>query len=70
MAKGIIRKLNLVQRNISYELRPQPEDTYITRGMRGEGYLGGYRDAIRHVTLALDGRHPLSKWDLWEDHGH
>ncbi len=69
MTKGIRRKLDLVLRNIAYELRPQPDDNAYTRGLRGEGYLGGYRAAIIDVKIALDGFHPDTRdlWDNWEE---
>ena len=37
------------------------------KGLASEGYLGGYRDALDDVMLALNGVHPTTRY-LWDDY--
>lgn len=69
MAKGIIRKLSIVNKNIDRKMALQDGEGmsgFYARGMRSEGYLGGYRQAIVDVQLALAGGHPTTR-ELWDD---
>lgn len=66
MAKGIIRKLGIVRRNLDRKMWLPPNAGIYERGMRSEGYLGGYRAAIQDVELALNGGHPSTR-RLWDD---
>lgn len=66
MAKGIYRKLDLVLKNLRWEMKGNPDDGKYARGLRSEGYLGGYRQAILDVDLALRGGNPVT-WHLWDD---
>lgn len=65
MAKGIIRKLDIVRANLKREMYIPPDAGKYERGMAGEGYLGGYRQAINDVELALNGVHPQTR-GLWD----
>ena len=64
--KGIRRKLDIVLKNIRYEMQPESGESMYAGGMRGEGYLGGYRAAIMDVKLALDGVRPTTRY-LWDN---
>lgn len=37
------------------------------RGMSGEGYAGGYRDALYDVMAVMNGGHPSDKWGFWTE---
>jgi len=65
MAKGIYRKLDLVLKNIKDKMYLPSDASMYARGMRSEGYLGGYRQAIMDVILALSGIHPTTR-GLWD----
>lgn len=64
MAKGIIRLLRRVREGVENDIRGQTQrggslkDQFFASGLAGEGYDGGYRDAIDDVLLALNGVTP------------
>ena len=61
MAKGIKRKLAVASRRISSAIAESIDrDSYYSAGLSGEGYVGGYRDALEDVLLALNGVEPNS----------
>jgi hypothetical protein len=68
MAKGIYRKLDVVLENISREMQQDDSPSIYSRGLRGEGYLGGYRQAIWDVKVALGGGVPSTRglWKKWD----
>ncbi len=66
MAKGIYRKLDLVLKNLRWAMKGNPDDGIYARGLRSAGYLGGYRQAIYDVDLALRGGCPRTR-RLWDD---
>jgi len=68
MAYGILKKLDVVSRNLRQEMDPGPDAGKFMRGLAYEGYLGGYRQAILDVELALRGGHPTTR-GLWDDKG-
>ena len=61
MARGIRRWLNKVQREISRELVVLASGDQYAAALAPEGYIGGYRDALSDVSLALDGVLP-ARW--------
>ena len=67
MAKGIKRLLSVARKNVSREItKIWGSGGVYARGLAGEGYYGGYRDALDDVSLALNGCIPRRNgW--WED---
>ncbi len=66
MAKGIKRKLSKVLKNVNYSMHLTAMDGgFYTGPLVGEGYTGGYADAIMDVELALNGVPPKRRnwWD-------
>ena len=66
MAKGIKRLLLIATKNAEREISAHAARGGIyARGMAGEGYNGGYRDALYDVALALNGVTP-QRHGWWE----
>lgn len=66
MARGIERQLKKVRKRVSAHIKANAERGGIyARGMAGEGYHGGYCDAIDDIGLALNGVRP-NRRDFWE----
>lgn len=66
MAKGIIRKVTKAKKNVEKQISDFASRSRIASGLAGEGYNGGYRDALNDVLLALNGVTPNRKcW--WEE---
>jgi len=64
MARGVVRKLNRVIEAVNQSIHREIDaDSIYSRGLSGEGYDGGYRDAICDVLLALNGVQP--RRNLW-----
>jgi len=62
MAKGIRRNLKKARKSVSNEISAQAQSGGLyARGFASEGYLGGYRDALDDVDLALSGVIP-NRW--------
>ena len=64
--KGIMRKLDIVAKNVNKAISSSVKDQgFYAQGLSTEGYRGGYRDAIQDVILALYGNHPKTRgyWD-------
>ncbi|KKN66956.1 hypothetical protein LCGC14_0466360 [marine sediment metagenome] len=55
MVKGIKRLINIVYKNVTREISAHAKRGRIAGAMAGEGYNGGYRDALDDVILALNG---------------
>ena len=58
MAKGIKRQLQMAYNNVSKEIGERAEKGFYASGLSGEGYAGGYRQALSDVFLALNGVYP------------
>jgi hypothetical protein len=69
MAKGIIKQLHIVRENLRRQMCLPRDAGKYERGFRSEGYLGGYRQAIDDVELALRGSQPTTR-DLWNAKGN
>jgi hypothetical protein len=54
MMKGIKKILIRVREQVSSEIRASSSRGYIAASMAGEGYAGGYRDAINDILLLLN----------------
>lgn len=69
MAKGIRRRLAREESRIDEMIRESAEGGGMyARGLSGEGYLGGYRDALADVYLLLNGVNPPDRGrGLWRD---
>lgn len=66
MARGIKRKLRQVAKAVDAEIAGHAADGGLyARGLAGEGYAGGYREAISDVILALNGVKPGRRF--WRD---
>ena len=53
--KQIKGQLKIALNNVEQEIRDNHESAYGNgRAMSGEGYAGGYRDALYDITLALN----------------
>ena len=60
--RGIRRLLAIARRNVSKEITNLSENgNRYSRGLAGEGYYGGYRDALDDVGIALGGGLPDRK---------
>lgn len=63
MAKGIKRKINHVVDAVSKEIAGQTDQNNMySRGLSGEGYRGGYRQALWDVLQALNGDVPSGRF--------
>ena len=59
MAKGIKRLLEIASASVDAEINSHASrGGKYARGLAGEGYAGGYRDALNDVLLALNGVTP------------
>lgn len=66
MAKGIKKQLHKARENVTKEISwAANSDSLWARGMAGEGYAGGYRDALDDVLLSLNGVGPTSQTRYW-----
>jgi hypothetical protein len=66
MAKGIMRKLDIVTKNVNKAISAQARSdcSKYAAALSSEGYLGGYRQAIYDVILALNGCEPRTR-NFW-----
>ena len=55
MTKGIKRKLAIARGNVQREITGYASQGGRYACLAGEGYMGGYRDALDDVVLALNG---------------
>jgi hypothetical protein len=75
MSRGIKRKLKLVREQVEREIsglasRGSGSGINYAGGLAGEGYAGGYRDALDDILLALDGIPPSRRgWWPREEEG-
>ena len=59
MAKGILRLIDVALENVGGEISSsRNESSLFSRGLSGEGYNAGYRDALHDVINALNGVTP------------
>ena len=68
MAKGIIRKVEKARMEVEREISATASEGWgkISGALAGEGYNGGYRDALNDILLALNGVTPRRNgW--WND---
>ena len=63
--RGIKRKLDMARANVSHVISGQAAMGKYAAGLAGEGYNGGYRDALDDVLLALNGVTPR-RHGWWE----
>ena len=64
--KGIMRKLRRVEANVNKSIAASARSGGMyAAGLAGEGYAGGYRDAISDVMLALRGVNPNDRGRGW-----
>ena len=69
MARGILRLINIALENIGSEIRStRNESSLFSRGLSGEGYNAGYRDALHDVINALNGVTP-NRHGWWRKRG-
>lgn len=62
MTRGIQRLLRVALRNVQAEITVNAQSgSMFARGLAGEGYAGGYRDALMDVRLALNGGMPSTR---------
>lgn len=64
MAKGIKRAIRRVSKQIGQEIAEFAKGGDFARGLSGESYSGGYRDALSDVELLLNGVVP-NRRDWW-----
>lgn len=66
MAKGIQRKIKEVLESVNEEIAISSRGGgFHARGLAGEGFAGGYRQALWDVQLALRGINPNSRY--WKE---
>jgi len=65
MAKGIKRRIAIARENVSREISALASYGKYGAGLAGEGYFGGYRDALDDVFIALNGVIP-QRHGWWE----
>ena len=59
MSRGIKRALRVAIDNVNAEIRANARDGGMyARGLSGEGYAGGFRDALYAVQAVLNGVEP------------
>ncbi len=70
MAKGIKRKIAIARENVQKEMGLVvgigiDDRQGFSSGLSGEGYNGGYRDALDDILLVLNGVRPNRRgfWD-------
>jgi len=66
MATGIKRALDRAQTNVQKEIESSAKSGgKFARGLSGEGYAGGYAQALADVQIALNGGKPCTRgyWD-------
>jgi hypothetical protein len=65
MPKGIKRQIDKVITNVTKEIHASTQGGFYAAGLSSEGYLGGYRQALWDVKLALNGNKPNTRgwWD-------
>ena len=69
MAAGIVKKIRNALDAVNRQIRgyiSSSDGNYVARGLSGEGYDGGYRDALHDVIQALNGSTP-DRWLRWKD---
>lgn len=67
MPKGIKRLLDKAYKNVSNQIKMDTDQSSLySKGLSGEGYDGGYRDALQDVLLALNGVLP-NRNGWWEE---
>lgn len=62
--KGIKRDLQRVIKGVQNEIEKTP-DGFFSKGLAGEGFAGGYLQALMDVQLALSGVTPNSRYDKY-----
>lgn len=65
MTKGIKHKLAIARGNVQHEITGHANQGGKYACLAGEGYMGGYRDALDDVLLALNGVIP-NRHFWWE----
>ncbi len=65
----LISHLQQVQQAVNKEIRGHASRGRIAAGLAGEGYAGGYRDALADVILLMDGVCPDRRHYWWHIHG-
>ena len=58
MSKGILKKLYKAREKVEQEISGHAKSSSLNGAVSGEGYSGGYRDAISDVILLLNGTTP------------
>jgi hypothetical protein len=66
VAKGIKRKIRTALENIQKEINGNASGGFYARGLAGEGYAGGYRDALYAVQALLNGNRPPDDRCYWK----
>ncbi len=58
MAKAIKRKVQKALEAVEEDMAADRQDSFYGRGLASEGYVGGYRDCLQDIQLALEGVKP------------
>jgi hypothetical protein len=66
MAKGIMRILKEVSRQVEADISAYAQQGRIAGALSREGYNGGYLDALYDVMLALNGVNPNRNHWWWQ----
>jgi len=64
--RGIRRQLEAALKRVGREITQNAAHSHIAGALSGEGYAGGYRDALQDISLLLDGATPQRR-NYWED---
>lgn len=71
MARGIKKKLCRAQERVAAHIgRSTDQSSLFSRGLSGEGYDGGYRDALADVLLLLNGVFPCNRPEYWREESY
>lgn len=65
MARGILRKIETANQNVNDAISGTASGGRYASALAGEGYNGGYRDALQDVLLALNGVTP-NRFGWWQ----
>lgn len=61
-----INQVTRARKRVQAQIERDTHDNMYSRGLAGEGYKGGYRDALDDVILILNGATPYRNF-WWED---
>ena len=65
--RSVLRMLGFVRGRLDREISGHAARDRVAAGLSGEGYAGGYRDALSDVEAALRHGHPSDRRGYWRE---